>query len=125
MSWELCCAVPEDRPAPAFLESEQWQGAGQMDEADSMPLGFDREVAWIGVRLNGFYLFVAFDAALRVLDRVQAQPQAATASPTPTSQASRGAGGGLATTGPSHQSSQIRCRLITVPRDRSRSRRRS
>jgi len=57
---ELCCAVPEDRPTPAFLESEQWQGAGQMDEADPMPLGFDREVARIGVCLNGFYLFVAF-----------------------------------------------------------------
>jgi hypothetical protein len=36
---ELYCAVPEDRPAPAFLASEPWQAAGQMAEADSMPLG--------------------------------------------------------------------------------------
>jgi hypothetical protein len=57
---ELYCAVPEDWPAPAFLQSDQWQVAGQMDEADPVPLGFDREAARIGIRLNGFYLFVAF-----------------------------------------------------------------
>jgi hypothetical protein len=57
---ELYCAVPEDRPAPAFLGSEPWQVAGQMAEADPMPLGFDRKAARIGVCLNGFYLFVAF-----------------------------------------------------------------
>jgi hypothetical protein len=57
---ELYCAVPENRPAPAFLGSEPWQVAGRLAEADPMPLGFDREAARIGVRLNGFYLFVAF-----------------------------------------------------------------
>jgi hypothetical protein len=31
-----------------------------MDEAGPTPLGFDREAARIGVRLNGFYVFVAF-----------------------------------------------------------------
>jgi hypothetical protein len=31
-----------------------------MDEAGLTPLGFDREAARIGVRLNGFYVFVAF-----------------------------------------------------------------
>jgi hypothetical protein len=33
-----------------------------MAEADPTPLGFDREAARIGVRLNGFYLFVAFSS---------------------------------------------------------------
>jgi hypothetical protein len=59
---ELYCAVPEDRPAPAFLASQPWQAAGQMAEADPMPLGFDREAARIGACLNGFYLFVAFSS---------------------------------------------------------------
>jgi hypothetical protein len=31
-----------------------------MDESGTTPLGFDREAAMIGIRLNGFYLFVAF-----------------------------------------------------------------
>ncbi|WP_342211333.1 hypothetical protein [Microvirga pakistanensis] len=57
---ELYCAVPEDRPAPAFLQSARWQVAGQMDESGTTPLGFDREAAKIAIRLNGFYLFVAF-----------------------------------------------------------------
>ena len=61
---ELYCAVPEDRPAPAFLNSESWRVAGQLAEADPMPLGFDREAARVGVRLNGFYLFVAFSPIL-------------------------------------------------------------
>jgi hypothetical protein len=57
---ELYCALPEDWPTPAFVQSDQWQVAGQIDKADPMPLGFDREAARIGMRLNGFYLFVAF-----------------------------------------------------------------
>jgi len=57
---ELYCAVPRDQPAPAFIQSDQWQAAGQMDEAIPAPLGFDREAARIGIHLNGFYLFVAF-----------------------------------------------------------------
>ncbi|WP_262299877.1 hypothetical protein [Microvirga sesbaniae] len=58
--------MPEDQPAPAFRESEQWQAAGQLVEADPMPVGFDREAARIGVRLNGFYLFVAFSPFQRL-----------------------------------------------------------
>jgi hypothetical protein len=57
---ELYCAVPRDQPAPAFIQSDQWQAAGQMDEAAPAPLGFDWEAARIGIHLNGFYLFVAF-----------------------------------------------------------------
>lgn len=58
---EFYCAVPKGQPAPAFLQSDLWQAAGEMDEAGPTPLGFDREAARIGVRLNGFYLFAAFD----------------------------------------------------------------
>jgi hypothetical protein len=57
---ELYCAVPENRPSPAFIQLDQWQAAGQMDEATPAPLGFNREAARIGIHLNGFYLFVAF-----------------------------------------------------------------
>lgn len=57
---ELYCAVPENRAAPAFVQSDGWQVAGQIDEADPVPLGFDREAARTGSHLNGFYLFVAF-----------------------------------------------------------------
>ncbi len=57
---ELYCALPEDWPTRAFIQSDQWQVAGRIDEADPMPLGFAREAARIGMRLNGFYLFVAF-----------------------------------------------------------------
>jgi len=56
----LYCAVPKGQPAPAFLQSDQWKAAGEMDAAGPAPLGFDREAARTGVRLNGFYLFVAF-----------------------------------------------------------------
>lgn len=57
---ELYCAVPKGRPAPDFLGSDRWQVVGDIDEAGPTPLGFDREAAQIGVRLNGFYLFAAF-----------------------------------------------------------------
>jgi hypothetical protein len=63
---ELYCAVPKGRPAPAFLRSDRWQAAGEMDEAGPTPLGFDREAARIGVRLNGFYLFAAFSPVPRL-----------------------------------------------------------
>ncbi len=52
--------MPRDQPAPAFIQSDQWQAAGQIDGTAPAPLGFDREAARIGIHLNGFYLFVAF-----------------------------------------------------------------
>jgi len=58
---ELYCAVPKGQPAPAFLRSDRWQAAGEIDEAGPMPLGLDWEAARIGVRLNGFHLFTAFN----------------------------------------------------------------
>lgn len=58
---ELYCAVPPGQPLPAFLRSDLWQAIGEMHEAGPMPLGFDPEAARIGIQLNGFYLFIAFD----------------------------------------------------------------
>lgn len=62
---ELYCAVPEGRPGPAFVHSDRWLPVGRMAEAASVPLGFDRKVARVAVRINGFYLFVAFDGVQR------------------------------------------------------------
>jgi hypothetical protein len=52
--------VPKGQPVPAFVRSDLWRTAGEIDEAGPTPLGFDREAARIGVGLNGFYLFAAF-----------------------------------------------------------------
>jgi hypothetical protein len=56
--------VPGDLPTPAFIQPERWQLVGQMDDAAPAPLGFDPEAAKVGVRFNGFYLFVAFPRRL-------------------------------------------------------------
>jgi hypothetical protein len=80
---ELYCAVPEDRPAPAFLNSEPWQVAGQLAEADPVPVGFDREAARIGMHLNGFYLFVAFSPILGLSSGGEAPAMAACSGPGP------------------------------------------
>ena len=62
---EFCCAVPEGRPGPVFVHSDRWLPVGRMDEAAPVPLGFDRKAARAAVRINGFYLFVAFDGVQR------------------------------------------------------------
>lgn len=54
---DLCCAAPEDRPVPAFLDGEAWEYAGTLRESDAPLLGFDRTAAELGARLNGFHLF--------------------------------------------------------------------
>jgi len=55
----LHCAVPAGKPAPARLQPDEWQCIGRMEEA-SAPLGFDPEAAGVGIRFNGFHLFIAF-----------------------------------------------------------------
>ena len=54
---DLCCALPEDRPVPAFLDGDTWEYAGTLREGDVPPLGFDRAAAELGAQLNGFHLF--------------------------------------------------------------------
>lgn len=54
---DLCCAVPEHCPVPAFLDGDAWAYAGTLREGDVPPLGFDRTAAEIGSQLNGLHLF--------------------------------------------------------------------
>jgi PAS domain-containing protein len=54
---EIICAIPEDRPIPSFLGSEQWVYEGSLHPQDARPSGFDDRAASAGVRFNGFYLF--------------------------------------------------------------------
>jgi hypothetical protein len=54
---ELFCAVPEDRPVPAFVKGRGWDYGGRAEDGPRAPPGFDPTVARDGVRLNGFYLF--------------------------------------------------------------------
>lgn len=58
----VLCAVPEDHPVPSFIGLDRWEFAGKMDEPATVPLGFNKQAARIGVRRNGFYLFEAFAA---------------------------------------------------------------
>ena len=55
---DLYCAVPEDRAVPTFLRGDHWAFVGRISEAAALP-GFQEEQARSGVRLNGFYLFMA------------------------------------------------------------------
>lgn len=60
---ELICAVPEHRPVPAFVVSEQWSFEQPLRPNEARPSGFDSQAARIGARFNGFYLFHALAAA--------------------------------------------------------------
>jgi hypothetical protein len=59
---EIICAVPEDRPVPAFIGSEQWSFEQPLRPNEARPSGFDSQAAQAGVRFNGFYLFHALAA---------------------------------------------------------------
>ncbi len=58
---DLYCAVPEDRAVPTFLRADHWAFVGRITKAAALP-GFQEEQARSGVRLNGFYLFMAHRA---------------------------------------------------------------
>ena len=60
---DLYCAVPEDQSVPTFLRSAHWAIVGRITEATALP-GFQEEQARSGVRLNGFYLFMAHRSRL-------------------------------------------------------------
>ena len=55
---DLYCAVPVDRAVPVFLRGDHWACVGRITEAAALP-GFRGGLARSGVRLNGFYLFMA------------------------------------------------------------------
>lgn len=56
---ELYCAVPEHYPVPGFIIGEAWDFGGRLDNPDAAPRGFDPAAARHGVRLTGYYLFLA------------------------------------------------------------------
>jgi hypothetical protein len=53
---ELLCAVPEDRPVPAFLTDKAWEFSGKI-AGDSPQLP---PAAAVAARFNGFYVFRPF-----------------------------------------------------------------
>ena len=59
---DVLCAVPEDRPVPAFINATGWDFAGKADEPATLPLGFNQKAARVSVGRNGYYLFEAFSA---------------------------------------------------------------
>lgn len=56
---DLLCAVPEDCPAPSFLNASTWEFVGTVREPTTVLSGFNRSAAEASVRVNGFYLFEA------------------------------------------------------------------
>ena len=56
----LCCAVPQRRPVPAFIHGETWDFGGTIAGPGTFPLGFQPEAAVEAARLTGYYLFQAF-----------------------------------------------------------------
>jgi len=55
---DFYCAVPEDRPVPAFVGSTAWEFLGRLEESPAVKLPKSLRVA---VRLNGFYIFHPFE----------------------------------------------------------------
>lgn len=58
----LCCAVPESRAVPRFLDSGNWTFSGRLDDMATAPADFDDRAATTAVRFNGFYLFETMDS---------------------------------------------------------------
>ena len=57
----LCCAVPQTRAVPGFVDGSRWVFGGTFQDASPPPAGFDRKAAATAVRFNGFYLFQAIE----------------------------------------------------------------
>ncbi len=54
---DVYCAVPEDRPVPAFVASKAWEFSGKLDQrASARP-----RAMLVAVRFNGFYIFHPFE----------------------------------------------------------------
>jgi len=50
---------------PTFLRGENWAFVGRISETTALP-GFQEDQARSGVRLNGFYLFMAHHTSFRI-----------------------------------------------------------
>jgi hypothetical protein len=57
---DLLCAVPQDCPVPTFVDGQDWQFSGTVDE---LSLGLEREAARAVLPLTGFYLFTEIPAS--------------------------------------------------------------
>ena len=55
---EFYCAVPEDRPVPAFVIGRGWEFSGRLDDPATEKFAESLKVA---VRFNGFYIFHPFE----------------------------------------------------------------
>ncbi len=58
---DLCCAVPENRAVPSFVDGRRWRFGGKVEDKGSGPPGFNGRAATTAVRFNGFYLFQSGD----------------------------------------------------------------
>lgn len=57
---DLCCAVRQDRPVPAFVHGEEWEFGGTVvDHGAKIPAGFQTSAAEQATQLSGFYIFQA------------------------------------------------------------------
>ena len=65
----LCGAVPADAPVPMFLLTGDWTFGYQFTRGDAPVPGFSPQSAEIGIRLNGFYLFLGFGSRLALRPR--------------------------------------------------------
>lgn len=61
----LCCAVPESRTVPRFVDGRRWTFGGRIEDSSARTIGFDGKAADTSVRFNGFYLFQAIDRRAR------------------------------------------------------------
>ena len=62
---DLCCAIPQDKPIPAFVDGNAWEFAGTVtDTGPRMPAGFKRSAAPIAVSLTGYYVFHALPESM-------------------------------------------------------------
>ena len=55
---DVYCAVPEDRPVPAFVAARAWEFTGKLAETSTVRLPTALTVA---IRFNGFYIFHPFE----------------------------------------------------------------
>jgi len=62
---DLYCAVPQDQAVPSFLRGDHWAFVGTITKAATLP-GFQEEQARSGIRLNGFYLFMAHQTGFAI-----------------------------------------------------------
>jgi hypothetical protein len=53
----MICAVPQDRPVPAFIRNPAWIYDNSIWDTGVVPPGFSPQAAKTASELNGFYLF--------------------------------------------------------------------